>query len=144
MQQANDEANIRWRIGQLAESIRSMDLERALSIYAPELITYDIVPPLRGSGVPAKRRNWAAVFAPYLPPIDYQVRDLEIAVAGDVAFAHSLNRIAGTLRNGLRDELWLRWTGCLRKAEGQWFIEHEHVSVPSDLPGVRALVHLYP
>jgi len=144
MQRSNEEANIRWRIGQLAESIRAMDLERVMSIYAPDMVTFDIVPPLRSTGTDAKRRNWAEALAPYLPPIDYQVRELEIAVADDVAFGRSLNRMAGTLRNGVRQVLWLRWTACLRKAEGQWFIVHDHVSVPVDLPSGCALVHLYP
>jgi ketosteroid isomerase-like protein len=144
MQRANEEANIRWRIGQLAESIRAMDLERVMSVYAPHMETFDIVPPLQGCGANAKRRNWADTFAPYLPPIDYQVRNLTVDVADDVAFAHSLNRVSGTHRDGTRNELWLRWTACLRKTEGQWFIVHDHVSVPVDFPSGRALVQLRP
>jgi ketosteroid isomerase-like protein len=144
MDGANEEANIRWRIGQLAESIRAMDLERVMSIYAPDMVTFDIVPPLAGAGVAAKKRNWAAAFAPYLPRIEYQVRDLTLAVSGDVAFGNSLNHIGGTLRNGRRSDLWLRWTVGLRKAEGQWFIVHDHVSVPIDFSSGRALVQLHP
>jgi ketosteroid isomerase-like protein len=56
---AADEADIRQRIDKLAEAIRAMDLEGAMSIYAPDVVSFDIEPPLQHLGAEAKRKNWA-------------------------------------------------------------------------------------
>ena len=143
-QHAADEADIRQRINQLTEAIRAMDLERVMSFYAPDIVSFDIVPPLQHLGAEAKRRNWVNAFAIYQRPLGYEIRDLTIAVGDDVACGHSLNRISGALTNGNRIDLWLRWTTCFRKIDGSWLIAHDHVSVPLDLESGRALLTLAP
>ena len=57
-QRATDEADIRQRIDKLAEAIRAMNLEGVMSIYAPDIVSFDIVPPLQHVGAEAKRKNW--------------------------------------------------------------------------------------
>ena len=143
-QHAFDEADIRQRLDKLVEAIRAMDLEGAMSMYAPDIVSFDIQPPLRHVGAEAKRKNWVDVFTVYQRPLDYEIRDLTITVAGDVAFGYSLNRISGTLKNGNRSEHWVRWTGCLQKIDGNWLIVHDHASVPSDMASGRALLDLEP
>src|SRR5215203_715430 len=143
-QRATDEADIRQRIDKLAEAIRAMNLEGVMSIYAPDIVSFDIVPPLQHVGAEAKRKQWADAFAMYQAPLGYEFRDVTITVGDDVAFCHSLNRVSGTLRNGHRSEVWLRWTGCFRKIDGTWLIAHDQVSVPVDLPSGRALLDLEP
>ena len=80
----------------------------------------------------------------YQRPLGYEIHDLTITVGDDVAFAHSLNRISGTLKNGSRNEFWLRATTCFRKIDGKWLIAHDQVSVPLDLESGRALLNLEP
>ena len=87
--------------------------------------------------------NWARVFAAY-DDIDYEVRDLDVTVGGDVAFVRSLNRLSGTLAGGRRAATWVRWTGCLRRLDGEWLIVHDHVSVPLDMASGTALTGLEP
>jgi len=143
-QHAMDEADIRQRIDKLAEAIRAMDLERVMSIYAPDIVSFDIVPPLQHVAAEAKRKNWVDAFAIYQRPLGYEIRDLTITVGDDVAFGHSLNRISGTLKNGNRTDFWLRSTTCFRKINGNWLIVHDQVSVPLDLESGRALLNLEP
>ena len=57
MPPATDEADIRQRIDRLVEALRAMDLEGVMSVYAPDIVSYDIVPPLRHVGAMAKERN---------------------------------------------------------------------------------------
>jgi ketosteroid isomerase-like protein len=57
-QRTIDEADIRRRIDKLAEAIRTMDLEGVMSIYAPDIVSFDIEPPLQHVGAEAKRKNW--------------------------------------------------------------------------------------
>ena len=139
-----DEADIRQRIDKLAESIRAHDLETAMSLYAPDMVSFDFEPPLQHVGADAKRRNWVAAFAAYERPLGYEIHHLTIAVGDDVAITHSLNRISGTLKSGSRTDFWLRATTGLRKLDGNWLITHDHVSVPLDFEAGTALLNLTP
>ena len=143
-QRATDEAEIRQRIDKLVEAIRGADLEGVKAIYAPDIVSFDVVPPLRHVGAEAQWKNWADVFAAYQRPIGYEVRDLTITVGDDVAFGHSLNRISGTLKNGKRSGYWVRWTPCFRKVDGNWLIVHHQASVPFDPESGRAALNLDP
>jgi ketosteroid isomerase-like protein len=115
-----------------------------MSIYAPEIVSFDIEPPLQHEGAEAKRKNWATVFSMYQRPLDYEIRDLAIAVGDDVAFGHGFIRISGTLKTGNKTERWLRSTTCFRKIADNWLIAHDHVSVLLDLGSGRALLNLEP
>jgi len=59
IQRATDEANIRQRINRWVEALRAMDLEGVMSLYASDIVSFDIVPPLRHVGAKAKEKNWA-------------------------------------------------------------------------------------
>src|SRR4051812_22289816 len=121
-QRASDEVDIRRRMDNGVKAIRAFDLEGVMAHYAPDVVSFDIVPPLRHVGAEAKRKNWLDVFATYQPPLGYEIPDLTVAVGDDVAFGYSLNRVSGMLRNGQRSDFWLRWTVCLRKIDGAWLI----------------------
>jgi ketosteroid isomerase-like protein len=140
----SDEADIRERIDLLVEAVRVMDLDRVMAMYARDLVSFDIEPPLRHVGADAKRHNWSRVFSMYQRPLEYEIRDLAITVGDHVAFGHSLNRISGTLTNGRRTDLWVRWTTGFRKIDGSWLIAHDQVSVPLDLMTGAALLNLEP
>lgn len=139
-----DEADIRQRIDTLLAALHAMDLESVMALYAPDIVSFDIVPPLRHMGAEAKRKQWVDAFAMYQRPLGYEIRDLTLTVGDNVAFGHSLNRISGTLQNGNRTDFWLRWTACFRKIEGNWLIVHDQVSVPVDFESGRALLDLQP
>ena len=140
-----DETDVRQRIDQLAGAIRALELEVVMSIYTTDVVSFDIEPPLQHVGAEAKRRNWEHVFAAYEHPLGYEVRDLTIAAGDDVAFAHSLNRLSGTLKGGTTTiGFWVRATMCFRKVRGHWFIAHDQVSVPLDVTTGGALLNLEP
>lgn len=143
-QHAVDEVGIRQLIEKLVQAIRAMDLKSVKPIYAPDIVSFDLVPPLQHVGAEAKWKNWVDVFTVYQRPLGYEIRDLMLTVGGDVAFGHSLNRISGTLKNGNRTDYWVRWTGCFRKIDGNWLIVHDQVSVPLDVQSGRALLNLEP
>ena len=117
-----DESDIRQRIDKLAQAIRAKDLETAMSVYAPEIVSFDFEPPLQHVGAEAKRRNWVGAFTAYEHLLGYEIRDLAITVGDDVAFAHSLNRISGVLKNGSRTDFWLRATTGF--SEVRWQLAH--------------------
>lgn len=143
--QAVAEAEIRERVDQLVEAIRAMDLERLRQLYAPDIVTFDVGGPLRRIGIDGKLGNWVEAFAAFQHPLGYEIRDLSITVGGEVAFAHGLGRLSGTLKNGSpAGGFWVRFTGCLRKVDGEWLIAHDHASLPFDVQTGRALMDLEP
>ena len=143
-QHAIDEADIRERIDKVVEAIRAMDLEGLKSMYAPNIVSFDVNPPLQHVGAEAKWKNWVEAFTVFQRPLGYEIRDLTITVGDDVAFGYSLNRLSGTLKNGNRSGFWVRATICFRKIDGNWLIAHDHVSVPLDPESGKALLDLEP
>jgi len=140
----NDEAEIKRLIEGGVEASRARDIDGVMSIYARELVSFDLVPPLRYVGADAYRKRWEETFSSFQGPIGYEIHDLDITVGDDVAFGYSLNRLSGTLNTGQKTDLWLRWTTCFRKINGKWLIVHTQVSVPVDLEKGTAVLGLKP
>lgn len=135
---------IRQLIDGFQQAIRAKDLGGVLSVYAPDIVSYDLVPPMQHVGIAAYRRPWEETFASFEGRIGYEVSDLHITATDEVAFSHSLNRMSGTTKNGQTISMWVRWTACFRKLDGKWLITHEQVSVPIDMESGRALLDLEP
>jgi uncharacterized protein (TIGR02246 family) len=126
------------------KAVGAKDIDRVMSFYAPNIVSFDIDGPLRYAGVDNKRRAWENVFAAYTGPIGYEVRELSVATNGELAIAHSVNHVSGTLANGRVASMWVRGTMCLRRIDGVWLIVHDHVSVRADLEHGQALLNLTP
>ena len=139
-----NEADIRRLIERVVEAICAKDLNGVMAVFSPDVVSFDLGPPLQHGGGDAFRTRWQELFDAYQDPIHYELRDLSITVSDDVAFSHSLNRISGTLKNGQPSELWLRWTAGYRKTNGRWQIVHEQVSVPVDVRSGKAMLDLAP
>jgi ketosteroid isomerase-like protein len=140
----NDEAEIKRVIESWVEALRARDIDGVMSIYAPELVSFDIVPPLQYVGADAFRKHWLEGWSVLQGPMGYEVHDLDITVGDDVAFTRSLNRSSATLTTGQKADFWLRWTACWRKINGTWLIVHMHASVPFDMKTGRAVLDLKP
>jgi ketosteroid isomerase-like protein len=137
-------AAVRQRIETLVDGIRAMDLPQVMPHYAPDLVSFDLEPPLRHLGADAKHSNWMRAFTAYRPPLGYELCDLTITAGDDIAFTHALARISGTRTDGTPSDYWVRWTACLRKVDGTWLIVHDQISVPTHLPTSRAMLTLQP
>ena len=143
-QRDDDEAKIRQQIDKIIEGIRARDLDGLKRVYAANVVSFDVEPPLRHVGVDAKMRNWANVFATFRDAT-YEVRDLAIAAGDDVAFGHGFGRLSGTLKNGTATAgMWVRATFCFQKVDGNWLIAHDQVSVPLDLATGKGITDLEP
>jgi ketosteroid isomerase-like protein len=142
---AADEARIRQLIEGWAKSLRAKDIHGVMSHYAPDILVFDLAPPLQYLGADVYRKNWEEWFTSWQGPIGCEIRNLTITVGDVVAFSHSLNRISGRRINGEDTDVWVRATAGFRKIDGKWLITHEHVSVPFYMDGsYRAAVDLKP
>jgi len=139
-----DEAAIRARIAEIADGLRTKNLEALRQIYSPEVVSFDVEPPLQHVGIEAKLQNWAKVFM-FFEKVDYEVRDLTVTVSADLAVGHAFARVSGTLRDGVQaDGMWVRVTFVLQKSGGTWVIIHDQASVPFDMATGAGVVDLEP
>jgi ketosteroid isomerase-like protein len=127
-----------------SEAMRAKDLDSLMSLYAPDIVYFDVVPPLRYVGSAALRGRFAKWFGGYQGAIAMEARDLEIVTSGDIAVAHWLSRASGTLLNGREVGSWVRATSCCHRADHRWLITHEHVSLPVDLASGKPAADLLP
>jgi len=139
-----NEAIIRELIDGFVKAIRAKDINGVMSVFAPEIVSFDLGPPLQHGGGGIFMKRWQELFDLYQNSIYYEVRELSITAGDDVAFSHSLNRISGTMKDGRQTDRWLRWTAGYRKTNGKWLIVHEQVSVPVDLGNGKAMLDLRP
>lgn len=139
-----DDSGVRHVIDEVVEGIRTRDIDRLRRVYAPQVVSFDIDPPLQHAGVDAKLRNWANVFTFFTEP-GYEVRDLTLHVDENVAFGHCFGRLHGTLANGTTtDGMWVRATFGFRRVDGHWLIVHDQVSVPFDIASGNGVADLTP
>jgi ketosteroid isomerase-like protein len=143
-EEAVAEALIRQRIADAVKALRAKDIDSVMTLYAPDMVSFDIAPPLRYVGAHNKRRAWQEAFATFTGRFDYEVHDLNVRTHGELAFVHSLNHVTATLATGQVTDLWVRWTACFRRIDDVWLVVHDHVSVPAELEHGRAVLNLTP
>jgi uncharacterized protein (TIGR02246 family) len=142
---AVEEAEIRRLVEACVGAIRAKDADGFLVHYATDIRSFDLAPPLESRGTDVYRRSLGEWFASFRGPIGYEIRDLSVTAADDVAFCHSLNRIKGARTNGENTDVWVRATICCRKTGGRWQITHDHLSVPFEMkPPFKASLDLQP
>ncbi len=139
-----DEVQLRRHVDKVVEALRAKDLEALKRLYAPDVVSFDVEPPLQHVGLAAKLENWAKVFL-FFETVAYEIRDLEFTVGADVAFGHGFARLHGTLKQGTpATGMWVRVTYGMRRIDGDWLIAHDQVSVPFDVQTGRGVVDLVP
>ena len=110
-----EDAAIRADVDAIVEAVRAKDINAFLSRCAPDIVAFDLLPPLVHVGMTAVRRAWDAALGAFQGLPDYEVSDLHVAVDGDVAFCHGLTRFGGTRKDGKPVATWLRSTMAFRK-----------------------------
>ncbi|MBS1532053.1 MAG: nuclear transport factor 2 family protein [Bacteroidetes bacterium] len=140
----NNEVLIRRQIEKFVTAFRTRDLNLMMSLYAPGLVAFDIVPPLQDAGTDNYRKVWAEIFKHFRGPIDIASHDLDIMADYNVAFSYQLIHVQATMTGGQKADFWERMTFGFRKLNGKWLITHEHVSVPVNLKTGKAVLDLKP
>lgn len=139
----DDKTLIRRLVEKKAAALRARDPEAMVSAYAADASIFSLAPPLRQPGDARDPEPVARWLATFTGPMDLEIRDLDVHVAGDVAFGTAFACLTATA--GETFSLWHRLTLGLRKIDGEWRVVHEHESVPFEMDGsMRASVTLQP
>lgn len=126
------------------EAIRTKDIDRLMSAYAPDIVYFDVVPPLRYVGAAALRERFLHWFGLWETGIGQEPHELDIDESGDLAVAHMLVHASGTLVDGREVGYWVRASDFCRRLDGRWLVTHEHVSLPVDFATGRLVMDLVP
>ena len=140
----SNEAQIRQQMDRFVMAFRSKDVDLMMSLFAPEMISFDIIPPLQYVGSDEYRKVWKETFALFQDPIEIEISHLSITADKKVAFSHNFLRLRATMMNGQKIDYWERLTCCFQKVDDTWLIVHEHVSLPADLKTGMALMDFKP
>ena len=138
------QSEVRALLDSRSEAIRIKDIDRLMSHYSPDIIYFDIVPPLQDAGSAALRGRFLEWFDGYKGAIGQEIRDLNILASGDIATAYMLHRTSGALKNGREVGYWVRATVCCQRSDHRWLITHEHISLPVDFESGGAAMDLVP
>ncbi|GIE97146.1 YybH family protein [Paractinoplanes rishiriensis] len=129
-----------------AARLTAGDVEGMQAHNAPELVEYNLAPPL-GKTIdgrdPKPATEWVATFE---APPRMRVTQLQVTAGTDVAFATSINAMTATPRGTTHEfTLWFRVTLGLRRIDGRWLVTHEHESVPFHMDEeMKAAIDLQP
>ncbi|MBE9109061.1 nuclear transport factor 2 family protein [Nodosilinea sp. LEGE 07298] len=124
------EAQILHLIEAHAQAICDKNLDQIMAHYAPEIVIFDMKPPLTLNGIAACRQMWETSM-PYMPTISgMDQQELSITISGDLALAHWVSRFVGIAPDHPAAQMCLRITAACQRHQDEWQIIHEHISVP--------------
>ena len=132
---ADTGADIRALEERFVAAFKAKDLDAIMKAYAPgqTVVVFDVIPPRQYVGAAAYRKDWQAFLESFAGPITVELTDLDVGTDSNLAYSHSIQRVAGTDKQGKKLDLTVRVTDVYKKVRGRWLIIHEHISVPVDL-----------
>jgi len=129
---SQDEAAIRNVVEFWAAAVRRRDFDGILQNHSSDIVMFDVPPPLQSKGIEAYKKTWDLFFSCNSEPIVFDIANMTITAASEVAFVVATMRCTEPGANGERQALDFRLTIGLCKIDGQWTIKHEHHSVPAE------------
>ncbi|HEV8591221.1 MAG TPA: nuclear transport factor 2 family protein, partial [Pyrinomonadaceae bacterium] len=115
-----------------AEAVRAKDYDKILKDHAPDILMFDVPPPIQSKGTEEYKKTWDLFFSASPTPPIFDIKKLDITAGIDVAFATALMQCVVVEKSGDKYDLDFRLTVGLRKIDGRWTIVHEHHSIPAE------------
>ncbi|MWV51432.1 SgcJ/EcaC family oxidoreductase (plasmid) [Rathayibacter sp. VKM Ac-2803] len=137
-------AELRTLIDERVQAIASRDAQYLADAQDPEILAFNVLPPLRLRGSDQVAEQTRAWFDGYADGPGYEVHDLRIDVDGSVGATAFLYHVTGTLLSGDEVSMWVRATLVWKKIDGRWRIVHDHESIPWDPSTGQGLASLEP
>jgi uncharacterized protein (TIGR02246 family) len=131
---ANIEENrIRALLETWADAVRRHDIPAILAHHEPDIVMFDLPPPLQCKGIEAYEKTWELMFRCHKPGAAFDIEELAVTAGHDVAFAAIIMRCGpdSSPNPADKDGFLFRLTVGLRKIDGDWRVAHEHHSIPA-------------
>src|SRR5437660_918726 len=132
---ADAKTDIKVLADRFVAAVKAKDVDAIMKVYVPDqsLFVFDVTPPRQYVGAAAYRKDWQEFLDSFNGPITVELTDLDITTDDSLAYGHSIQRVAGTDKQGKKLDLTVRVTDVYKKINDNWLVIHEHVSVPVDL-----------
>jgi ketosteroid isomerase-like protein len=132
-QNVTPESHIKALLEAWADAVRRHDVPAILAYHEPDMVMFDLPPPLQCRGIKAYEQTWDLFFRYNKPGTAFEFQELAVTAGQDVAFAVAIMHCGpGSSPNPKdKDGFLFRLTVGLRKVGGDWRITHEHHSVPA-------------
>ena len=127
----NQEAAVRNLIEEWAAAVRAKNFAGILRHHSPDIVMFDVPPPLQSKGLDAYRKTWDLFFSWAHEPVVFDIVEMSVTGDDEVAFAAAVMRCSGTETSGEDIDLEFRLTVGLRRIDNQWTVVHEHHSIPA-------------
>ena len=133
MPQQTDTDRIKALLENWADAVRRHDYPAILAHHEPDMVMFDLPPPLQCKGIKAYEQTWDLFFRYHKHGTAFDFQELTVIAGQDVAFAVAIMRCGpdSSSNPADKDGFPFRLTVGLRKVEGDWRIAHEHHSVPA-------------
>jgi len=114
------------------QAVMTKDVEKVMTLYADDILSFDAIKALQFKGKEAYRAHWIACMEMCPGPHIFEFHEIAIETGDNIAFAHWVANCGGTNDKGETQSCWMRATACYRLVGGAWKIAHEHWSAPFD------------
>jgi len=138
------EPEIRQWLNDWTAAFQTRNLDAISALYAPDVVAYDVIPPLQYVGKDVYMKDWKDFFGEFNGPLKNEMKDCHIQISGNLATVECLELLSGTTTKGKTINSWSRVTSILRKDNGKWLDIHDHASYPADDATGKALMDLKP
>src|SRR4051812_26101854 len=91
-QRGTAEDQIKTVIEAWAAAVRRHDLAGILAHHEPDIVMFDVPPPLQSRGMDEYKKTWDLFFKYHKPSQAFDIEELEITAGEDVAFAVAIMR----------------------------------------------------
>jgi ketosteroid isomerase-like protein len=128
-----EEIRIKALLENWADAVRRHDLPAILAHHEPDILMFDLPPPLQCKGIDAYEQTWDLFFRYHQPGTAFDIQELAVTAGEDVAFAAAIIHCGpdASSHPADKDGFLFRLTVGLRKVNGDWRIAHEHHSEPA-------------
>jgi len=126
------QAQIQAIIDTYRQAVMTKDVEKVMTLYADDILSFDAIKALQFKGKEAYRAHWIACMEMCPGPHIFEFHEIAIETGDNIAFAHWVANCGGTNDKGESQSCWMRATACYRLVGGTWKIAHEHWSAPFD------------
>lgn len=128
-----EESRIKALLEAWADAVRRHDVPAILAHHEPDIVMFDVPPPLQCKGIDAYEQTWDLFFRYHKPGAAFDIRELSVTAGQDIAFAVAIMHCGpdSSSNPADKDGFLFRLTVGLCKVAGEWRIAHEHHSVPA-------------
>ena len=137
---------IRQKVDEFRHSVLTMSMSGMADYYwtSPDVVVFDVVPPLRYVGWDSFRQDWQGFFDSFEKIGVYDWTDVHIEAEGDMGWMRALVHRVGTFKDGKSIDMAFRDTAIFERKSGKWVVVHDHGSVPIEFETQKAIFNAPP